>query len=86
MQGQIIDFDTAIPIAFAKINYNNKTVTTDWEGKFKLAVVNDNKPILVSYKGYFDKTFYLTKGAKYLNIKMVTNDSRKTKNYILKIW
>ncbi len=77
MKGQITDFDTAIPIAFAQINYNNKIVTTDWEGKFELAVFPDNKPLLVSYKGYFDKTFYLTKGAKYLNIKMVTNNSRK---------
>jgi hypothetical protein len=77
MKGQILDFDTTIPIAFAKINYNNKTVATDWEGKFSIAIVNDNKPLLISYKGYYDKTFYLTKGAKYINIKLVTDNSRK---------
>ena len=77
MKGQILDFDTTIPIAFAKINYNNKVVATDWEGKFSIQIVNDNKPLIVTYKGYYDKTFYLTKGAKYINIKLVTDNSRK---------
>lgn len=77
MKGQIIDFDTTIPIAFAKVKYNNTTAVTDWEGKFTIEIANDNKPLLVSYKGYFDKTFYLTVGAKYINIKLVTDNSRK---------
>ena len=77
MKGQIIDFDTTVPIAFAKINYNNKTITSDWEGKFSLEIKDDNKPILFTYKGYYDKNYYQTVGAKFLLIKMVSNDSLK---------
>lgn len=75
MQGQIIDFDSTIPIAFAKISYNNKVIKSDWEGKFSIDIKNDNSPIVFSYKGYDDKNYYLTKGANYLLIKMVTNNS-----------
>ncbi len=56
MQGQVIDFDTTVPIAFAKINYNNKTIISDWEGKFSIDVKDDKKPIIFTYKGYYDKT------------------------------
>jgi len=77
MQGQILDYDTTVPIAFAKITYNNKTIASDWEGKFSLEVKDDKKPIVFSYKGYYDKNYYLTVGAKFLIIKMVTNNTMK---------
>lgn len=77
MQGQVIDYDTTIPIAFAKITYNNKTTLSNWEGKFSIEVKDDTKPILFSYKGYYDKTYYQTVGAKFLLIKMVSNNTRK---------
>lgn len=79
MQGQITDFDTTVPIAFAKITYNNKTIMSDWEGKFSLEIKDDNKPILFTYKGYYDKTHYLTQGAKLLLIKMVNDNTMKEK-------
>ena len=79
MKGQIIDFDTTVPIAFAKISYNNKTITSDWEGKFSIEIKDDNKPILFSYKGYYDKTYYMTVGAPFLLIKMVNNNTLKEK-------
>ena len=71
MQGQIIDFDTTIPIAFAKISYNNNTYTSNWEGKFSLEIINDKKPILFSYKGYYDKNYYLSNETAFLLIKMI---------------
>jgi hypothetical protein len=77
MQGQVIDYDTTVPIAFAKITYNNKTILSNWEGKFSIDIKNDNKPILFSYKGYYDKTYYQTVGAKLLLIKMVSNNTMK---------
>jgi len=77
MQGQIVDFDTTIPIAFAAISYNNKVITSNWEGKFTIEIINDKKPILFSYKGYYDKNYFLTEGTHFLMIKMVTNDSQK---------
>ena len=77
MQGQVVDYDTAVPIAFAKISYNNKTISSNWEGKFSIEIKADSKPIVFTYKGYFDKTFYQTVGAKFLLIKMVTNNSLK---------
>lgn len=77
MQGQILDFDTNVPIAFAKITYNNKTIASDWEGKFSLLVKDDKKPILFSYKGYYDKSYYLTVGATTISVKMTTDNSLK---------
>lgn len=79
MKGQIIDFDTTVPIAFAKISYNNKTITSDWEGKFSIEIKDDKKPILFSYKGYYDKTYYMTVGAPFLLMKMVNNNTLKEK-------
>ena len=77
MQGQIIDYDTAVPIAFAKITYDNKTVSSNWEGKFSIAIQDNKKPILFTYKGYFDKTYYQTIGTKFLIIKMIANEKMK---------
>ena len=77
MQGQIIDYDTTVPIAFANITYNNKTISSNWEGKFSIEIQEDSKPILFSYKGYYDKNYYQTVGVKFLLIKMVTNNSLK---------
>jgi hypothetical protein len=77
MHGQVIDYDTTVPIAFVKISYNNKITTTNWEGKFSIEIKEDNKPIVFNYKGYFEKTHYLTVGAKSLLIKMVTDNSLK---------
>ena len=77
MHGQIVDFDTTVPIAFAQISYNNKIFASDWEGKFSVEIKNDKKPIVFTYKGYFDKNYYLTEGTKFLMIKMVSNDSQK---------
>ncbi|WP_396191979.1 DUF5686 family protein [Flavobacterium sp.] len=79
MQGQVIDFDTTVPIAFAKINYNNKTILSDWEGKFSVDIKDDKKPIIFKYKGYYDKTHYFTEGAKFLIIKMVNDNTMKEK-------
>ena len=75
MQGQILDFDTNVPIAFAKITYNNKTIASDWEGKFSITIKDEAKPIVFSYKGYYDKNYYLTLGAKTISIKMVSDNS-----------
>ncbi len=77
IQGQVIDYDTSVPIAFAKINYNNKITSSNWEGKFSIEMKDNNKPILFTYEGYYDKTYYQTVGSKFLLIKMVTNNSRK---------
>jgi len=77
MHGQVIDYDTTVPIAFVKISYNNKITTSNWEGKFSIEIKEDNKPIVFNYKGYYEKTHYLTVGAKSLLIKMVTDNSLK---------
>ena len=79
MQGQIIDYDTTLPIAFAKITYNNKTFNSNWEGKFSIELQEDSKPIHFTYKGYFEKNYYQTVGVKFLLIKMVSNNSLKEK-------
>jgi len=79
MQGQVFDYDTTVPISFAKITHNNKTISSNWEGKFTITITDDKKPILVTYKGYYDKNYHLTVGAKFLIIKMVNNNTMKEK-------
>ena len=79
MQGQIIDYDTTVPVAFANITYNNKTFSSNWEGKFSIEIQEDSKPIHFTYKGYYDKSSYQTVGVNFLLIKMVSNNSLKEK-------
>ncbi len=74
-KGQIIDFDTTIPIAFAKITYDNKTIISDWEGKFSVELKDDEKPIVASYKGYFPKNYFLPKTPQLLVIKMISDNT-----------
>ena len=45
IKGQVIDFDTTIPIAFAKITYEKTTVFADWEGKFSIEITDLKKPL-----------------------------------------
>lgn len=78
MQGQVIDYDTTIPIAFAMVSYQNQTVYTNWEGRFSLVIDEETKPIQVSYKGYHDKNHYLSVGAPFILIKMVSDQSQKS--------
>ncbi len=77
MQGQVVDFDSTIPIAFAKIIYNNKIITTDWEGFFSVEIIDDKKPLKISYKGYIDKSYFLSKDVTFLMIKIVSDENRK---------
>ncbi|WP_282787355.1 DUF5686 family protein [Flavobacterium croceum] len=74
--GQVLDFDSSVPVAFAKITYNTKTLYTNWEGKFVFEYQNDKKPLLLSYKGYYDKTYYLPEQKQNLLIKMVALENR----------
>lgn len=73
IKGQVIDYDTTIPVAFAKITYNSKTFLTDWEGKFTLEVSDFKKPVYVTYKGYYEKSSYPVNNGKLFVIKMITN-------------
>lgn len=77
LQGQVIDFDSTVPIAFAKITHENKTITADWEGRFTIVITNEKKPILFSYKGYYTNNYYLTKDATFLLIKMISDNTQK---------
>lgn len=76
--GQIIDFDSTVPIAFAKISYNNQTIYSDWEGKFSIQIIPDKKPIFVFYKGYKDLSYFLSKDATSLVIKMVAEENQNS--------
>ncbi|RAR71683.1 DUF5686 family protein [Flavobacterium aciduliphilum] len=82
IQAQVLDFDTSVPIAFAKITYNNTTQFSNWEGKFSITLTDDAKPIVISYKGYYDKTYYQTLGAKNIVIKMVSNTTQKNQEIL----
>lgn len=73
INGQVIDYDTTIPIAFAKITYESKTFTTDWEGKFSIEVSDFKKPVYVFYKGYYDKSAYPSKDNMLFIVKLITN-------------
>jgi len=77
IKGQVIDFDTTIPIAFAKVTHDGKTITTDWEGKFSVDIIIFEKPVFVSQKGYFEKAAYAKKSTSLLLIKLITDTSQK---------
>ncbi|WP_339838614.1 DUF5686 family protein [uncultured Flavobacterium sp.] len=79
IKGQVIDFDTTIPIAFAKITYDKTTVFADWEGKFSLEITDFKKPLYIRYKGYYEKPSYALNDGKLFIIKL-TQDINKIKN------
>lgn len=79
IKGQVIDFDTTIPIAFAKITYEKTTVFADWEGKFSIEVTDLKKPMYVRYKGYYEKPAYASNDSGLFIIKL-TQDINKIKN------
>jgi hypothetical protein len=78
IQGQVLDYDSGVPIAFAKISYNNKTITSNWEGKFSIEILDNKQPIRFISAGYFDKTYYQTLGQKTILIKMITDQKKKS--------
>lgn len=73
IKGQVIDFDTTIPLAFAKVLHEGNVTETDWEGKFEIEVKTFEKPIIIKHKGYYDKFAYANKTTSFLLIKAVTN-------------
>ena len=79
IKGQVIDFDTTIPIAFAKITYENTTVFADWEGKFSIEINDFKKPLYVIYKGYYEKPAYASNDGTLFIVKL-TQDINKVKN------
>jgi len=79
IKGQVIDFDTTIPIAFAKITYEKTTVFADWEGKFSIEISDFKKPMYVRYKGYYEKPAYATNDVSLFIVKL-TQDINKIKN------
>ena len=77
IKGQIIDFDTKVPIAFATITYNNTKFNADWEGKFTVEVKDFKLPIKVNFKGYYEKITYLELKAVNITIKLVNDLNEK---------
>jgi hypothetical protein len=81
IKGQIIDFDTKVPIAFATITYNNTKFNADWEGKFSVVVKDFKLPIKVNFKGYYEKITYPQPKVVNITIKLV-NDLNEKKSEI----
>ena len=77
IKGQIIDFDTTIPLAFVNVLYKGDIYKTDWEGKFELTITEFEKPIIIKHKGYYDKFAYANKNTEFLLIKATTNINEK---------
>ncbi|MCL9769675.1 DUF5686 and carboxypeptidase regulatory-like domain-containing protein [Flavobacterium sp. HXWNR69] len=77
IKGQVIDFDSKVPIAFASVSYDNKKFNADWEGKFTIDVKDIKIPVRVNFKGYYEKTVYPENGIKNITIKLVTDLNEK---------
>lgn len=77
VKGQIIDFDNAVPIAFASISYNKTKLTADWEGKFSIVITDLKLPIKVSYKGYLEKVVYVSNTTNLLTVKLIADQSNQ---------
>ena len=70
IKAQIIDIDSRVPLAFCKVDYLDKTITTNWEGKFELEITAYDKPLKISYKGYQTKNVYIARTQEIVIIKM----------------
>ena len=81
IKGQVIDFDNAVPIAFASVTYNNETIASDWEGKFYVLLIDEKLPIKINYKGYHEKIVYASNKTSILTVKLI-NDLNATKKEI----
>ena len=79
IHGQVIDYDSTVPIAFASITYNKLTVNADWEGKFNLIVEDTKLPIKINYPGYYEKIAYPNASNTRITIKLIPNLSNKQK-------
>ena len=77
IKGQIIDFDTKVPIAFATITYNNTKFNADWEGKFSVNVKDFKLPIKVNFKGYYEKITYPEPKVVNITIKLINDLNEK---------
>lgn len=77
IKGQVIDFDSKVPIAFASITYNNNKLNADWEGKFTIEVKDYKLPIKVNFKGYYEKITYPEPKTINITIKLVTDLNEK---------
>ena len=77
IKGQIIDFDSKVPIAFASISYNNSKFNADWEGKFSIEVKDYKLPIKVNFKGYYEKIIYPEAKVTHITIKLINNLNEK---------
>ena len=79
IKGQVIDFDNAVPIAFASVTYNNETIASDWEGKFYVLLIDEKLPIKINYKGFYEKIIYASNKTSTLTVKLVNDLNAKKK-------
>lgn len=79
IKGQVIDFDNAVPIAFASITYNNSSINADWEGKFSLTIEDLKSPVKINYKGYHEKIVYASNSTTHVTIKLIYDINSKKK-------
>lgn len=77
IKGQVIDFDSKVPIAFASITYNNSKFNADWEGKFSITVKDFKLPIKVNFKGYYERITYPEPKVVNMTIKLVNDLNEK---------
>jgi len=77
IKGQVVDFDSTVPIAFALISYNKAIISADWEGKFNLTVEDPKLPIKINYPGYHEKIAYTDALSKIITIKLIPDLNRK---------
>lgn len=79
IKGQVIDFDNAVPIAFASVTYNNSSINADWEGKFSLTIEDLKSPVKINYKGYHEKIVYASNSTTHVTIKLIYDINSKKK-------
>ena len=83
INGIVLDVNSIKPIAFAKINYNQKIIYSDFDGKFELIFNPNESKILIETLGFEDFECELDQQKRnviYLTPKK-TNSTKEIENY-----
>ncbi|WP_282016795.1 DUF5686 family protein [Salegentibacter mishustinae] len=70
LQGRIVNEQTGEPLAYAKIEYENKENLSKIDGSFSLTLTKDKTELTFSYIGFKPQKFTISKEVEYIRVKL----------------